>query len=328
MRRRRCAIATAALLVLGKGGAGPRAQPPGDDVATPHFERGARQYSKGDFSTAIAEFEKAYEVAPSPILLFNIAQCHRHLGNQERALFFYRRYLEQRPKAVNRAEVERRIAELEQGLESEREANERLEAGRSTRAPTAVADAAGGPDPGASPRWTAAAYGAPALIAFTNRDLDSGAVLFSATVAIGYRLPVRGPELRVGATGSLTLLPFVNEGTAARDTSALWGFLVTGSCLYPVTPRLKVGGGAGVGVIWWSGLVTGNPFTVDGAASTGPVPLPTLALGGRLEYGLGKGLFLAFAPDVLFSKTTSAGLAGAVSWVRRLDLSVGAGYAF
>jgi hypothetical protein len=89
------------------------------------FEKGATEYNLGHFTDAIAQFEKAYEIDPAPILLFNIAQCHRQNGNKERAAFFYRRYLEQNPKAENRAEVENRIADLDRSIKEEKDLQQR-----------------------------------------------------------------------------------------------------------------------------------------------------------------------------------------------------------
>ena len=89
------------------------------------FEKGATEYNLGHFTEAITQFEKAYEIDPAPILLFNIGQCHRQTGNKERALFFYRRYLEQNPKAENRNDVENRMAELERSLKEEKDIQQR-----------------------------------------------------------------------------------------------------------------------------------------------------------------------------------------------------------
>jgi Tfp pilus assembly protein PilF len=89
--------------------------------AKAYFEKGATEYNLGHFADAITQFEKAYAIDPAPILLFNIGQCHRQNGNKERALFFYRRYLEQDPKAENRAEVEKRMAELERSMKEEQD---------------------------------------------------------------------------------------------------------------------------------------------------------------------------------------------------------------
>jgi tetratricopeptide (TPR) repeat protein len=116
------AIVTLCLSVSDAAGAAPRRTP---KVTKPvpearsSFERGVKEYNLGHFEAAAAEFEKAYQLDPVPIFLFNMAQSFRQLGNVERALFFYRRYLES-PDIPDRADVERRIAELETRREAEK----------------------------------------------------------------------------------------------------------------------------------------------------------------------------------------------------------------
>ena len=79
------------------------------EAAHARFNRGVKLYNLGHFEAAIPEFEAAYDLDPAPILIFNIAQSHRQLGNKERAIFFYRRYLEQESNPPNRAEIEQRV---------------------------------------------------------------------------------------------------------------------------------------------------------------------------------------------------------------------------
>jgi tetratricopeptide (TPR) repeat protein len=81
--------------------------------ARAHYNKGTRQYDLGRFGEALAEFESAYLVVPDPVFLFNSAQCHRKLGNDEQALSFYRSYLRNAPDAPNRSEVVKRIQDLE-----------------------------------------------------------------------------------------------------------------------------------------------------------------------------------------------------------------------
>ena len=97
----------------------------GKKAAKPHYEKGASEYNLGHFAEAISEFEKAYEQDPAPILLFNIAQAHRQSGNNERAAFFYRRYLEQDPNTDNRADVEKRIKDLELVIQQQNDVKRR-----------------------------------------------------------------------------------------------------------------------------------------------------------------------------------------------------------
>jgi tetratricopeptide (TPR) repeat protein len=84
--------------------------------AKAQYDEGTRAYNLGQFDRAIAAFTRAYESDPAPILLFNIAQSHWKKGENERAVFFYRRYLDADPRTEQRGRVETRIRELEAAL--------------------------------------------------------------------------------------------------------------------------------------------------------------------------------------------------------------------
>ena len=79
-----------------------------DDAATRtakrHYERGEKLYALGKFADALDEFTKAYDAKTIPALLFNIAQCHRGMGDYDSAIFSYKKYLELAPDAPNRDE--------------------------------------------------------------------------------------------------------------------------------------------------------------------------------------------------------------------------------
>jgi tetratricopeptide (TPR) repeat protein len=80
--------------------------------ARAHYEQAVANYNLDEYAPALAEFREAYRIKPDPSFLFNIAQCHRKLGQNDAALDFYRKYLRNLPDAPNRADVERMIAEL------------------------------------------------------------------------------------------------------------------------------------------------------------------------------------------------------------------------
>jgi len=80
-----------------------------------HFQTAERHYARGRFLEAFREYETAYAIAPLPALLFNMGQCQRKLGARERAVSFYRRYLEEVPDAENREIVEGLVEELAPG---------------------------------------------------------------------------------------------------------------------------------------------------------------------------------------------------------------------
>ncbi|MBN2577356.1 MAG: tetratricopeptide repeat protein [Deltaproteobacteria bacterium] len=86
------------------------------NTAESHYQRGMKAYTLGKFPEAIEEFEKAYELRSEPVFLYNIAQSHRQNNSPQRAIFFYRRYLEAEPQAKNRADIEQRIQDLQANL--------------------------------------------------------------------------------------------------------------------------------------------------------------------------------------------------------------------
>ncbi|WP_224242973.1 tetratricopeptide repeat protein [Hyalangium gracile] len=78
------------------------------------YNDGNVAYEQGDFRKALASFNAAYQLAPLPGFLFNVAQCHRQLGAYERAAHFYRRYLSLSAKEpANAPMVRELIAEME-----------------------------------------------------------------------------------------------------------------------------------------------------------------------------------------------------------------------
>jgi tetratricopeptide (TPR) repeat protein len=98
-----------------------QAQGRGKQSAEAHYQKGMKAYTLGHFPEAIEEFEKAYELRSEPIFLYNIAQSHRQNNKPDRAIFFYRRYLEADPEAKNRPEIEKRIKDMEAQLNAKPE---------------------------------------------------------------------------------------------------------------------------------------------------------------------------------------------------------------
>ena len=61
--------------------------------------RATIEYNVGHFEQALDLYSRAYQALPTPALLFDIGQCHRMLGNGERAIFFFQGYLRDKPDA-------------------------------------------------------------------------------------------------------------------------------------------------------------------------------------------------------------------------------------
>ncbi len=204
-------VCAAALLAA----SGARAQNGNADNAQAHFDRGAKLYNLGHFQDAIGDFEKAYDLDPSPIFLFNIAQSHRQLGNKERALFFYRRYLEQAPKAANREDVERRIKDLQASVQQEAEAKQKPPTDVAPHVDTREHDApneeaapsepAPGTDVAPPPvaaddrrAWQVAVGLAPAFPTLSGSPVKAPPSMFAARLEGGYGIALPAGELARG----------------------------------------------------------------------------------------------------------------------------------
>lgn len=117
----RSIAAVVALSVSLLGAADPKKE------ARDYFDRAERDYKLGRFEDALANYSRAYERLPAPAFLFNIGQCHRNLGNHERAIYFLRGYLRDDPSAPDKQRVEDLIAELELKVAAERTQREQEE---------------------------------------------------------------------------------------------------------------------------------------------------------------------------------------------------------
>lgn len=76
-------------------------------------EHGREMHDKGDYARAIIAFKEAYVIAPSPGLLFNLAQAYRLQGNCDDASLMYRRYIATNPAPDARAIAEGHLYTVE-----------------------------------------------------------------------------------------------------------------------------------------------------------------------------------------------------------------------
>ena len=83
------------------------------DRAAALYESGKTKFQEGDFDAALAAFQQANQMVPSPLMKFNIALCYERLGDFPEALKGYKEFLREVPDAPNRAAVEQAIQRLE-----------------------------------------------------------------------------------------------------------------------------------------------------------------------------------------------------------------------
>lgn len=85
------------------------------EEAQRRYERGKEFYEESDFSAALVEFQRAYELAPSYRLLYSIAQVQYQLQDYPGALRSFQQYLQEGQAditAQRREEVQREVERL------------------------------------------------------------------------------------------------------------------------------------------------------------------------------------------------------------------------
>jgi tetratricopeptide (TPR) repeat protein len=162
------ALAGLALLLADVSAARAQAPPAAGDEASQAqaralHQRGMAAYDLGNFDEAIEAFRQAYQLAPAPGLLFNLAQAQRAKGEPgcADALRSYRAYLRALPEASNRDLVSEQIAEMERCVA----ATERRQAAASSAPPPAPAASPSAATGSWAPPWPAIALGATGLAA-------------------------------------------------------------------------------------------------------------------------------------------------------------------
>jgi tetratricopeptide (TPR) repeat protein len=89
------------------------------DRAKAIFVEGNQHFNLGEFAPALERYKTAYRILPLAAFQFNIAQCHRKLGQYKEAIAMYQNYLGGVPDASNRALVEQLITESNTAIAEE-----------------------------------------------------------------------------------------------------------------------------------------------------------------------------------------------------------------
>jgi tetratricopeptide (TPR) repeat protein len=90
--------------------AGPSAE--AKEAARAAYGRGQAAFSGGQFATAKLAFQEAFDAVPNPIVLLSIAESEMKLEQFTEAVVTWQRYLELKPDAADRADIETKIKTL------------------------------------------------------------------------------------------------------------------------------------------------------------------------------------------------------------------------
>jgi hypothetical protein len=140
------------------------------------FEAGQAAYERREFGLTAAEFQRAYALLPSPVLLYDLAQAERLAGRCGAALAHYRQFAAEHVGPLP-ADIEDKIVEVEHcsaAIPAESSAGSSRATPRFPEPPPVqVSRPAPAPVPAPGPPlpawvgWTAASVGAAALVAGT-----------------------------------------------------------------------------------------------------------------------------------------------------------------
>jgi hypothetical protein len=93
----------------------PSTAPPADGEAATRFKRGLQLFDEGDYTLALVEFERAYQLAPNYRALYNIALVNMQLGRYADATRTFEQYLHDGGDAISperRTQVANTLNEL------------------------------------------------------------------------------------------------------------------------------------------------------------------------------------------------------------------------
>lgn len=121
-----------------------------DRAARVTYEAGREAFAGGDYETALERFQQAYRLSPRPTLLYLVAQTYDRLRRDEEALTALQQYIEERPDAPNREEIEARITVLQAAVD-ERHASEEAQRATEAEADRARTEAVATPEPAPTP---------------------------------------------------------------------------------------------------------------------------------------------------------------------------------
>lgn len=172
------------------------------------FHEGVELYRAGEFVQAAVLFQRAHELDPDPVLLFNLARAREAANEHAAAAATYERYLREAPEVEDRAAIEALVRNLRERAEQRAALSE--EAPAPPRRPSAapwVVLAIGGATAGAG-------VGVGAMARARNADAESAESHASAVAR-------RGEARQLQRTANALL----GVGAAMAVAGLVWGLI-------------------------------------------------------------------------------------------------------
>ena len=299
------------------------------------FTQGNTYFDLGQFDKAIDAWQSGYQLKNDPGFLYNIAQAYRTTGEAQKAIFFYKRYLSNSPKARNRSEVEQKIEALQKQLSVQEQAKGLPPPGPfgpdnpgASGAPPATeppsAPAVGNPEVVVADGTTAGASTPAQGTTSPSGIVETGALgapqppphRIDLRAAIGFDTWSSGLQENAQPSFAFTLAGGYTFGNPAAGVrfrlGALFGYtflketdskdsftslLIDPTIIVRVAPSLVLMGDFGIGVLSIGGI-TPNSALLESSSVTinGSQALSLIRIGVAAEYDLAKSVSLFFWP--------------------------------
>jgi hypothetical protein len=310
---------TIALSLLGILVAAPQAAQADKETSIEIYKKGKKKYNLGDFAEAIPLFKQAYDEFEAPAYLYNIAQAYRQLDDCKKALFFYERFLAEKPGSSQEATIQGYVKTLKgecgdsasdpgalneidepvkkpDGTESDDEvavSNDSASADTSTTSTTVRKPAL---DTESGPLVAATAELGPAFF-----NIGEVVVPVSGTLRLGGAYSMKMGDISIEPGLSILLSNMAYE-EAAGDSSLLFtSAFANVAASIPVASALRVGGELGLGLFRYGSLAQGNPFSTGGMEVDGATTSFGLRVGVTAEYSFSEALGFSLSPGYSYA---------------------------
>jgi len=156
------------------------------------------------------------------------------------------------------------------------------------------------------------------------------AVPVQATFSLfgGYPIAINDQlQIDVGVDATYTPVPFENTMTQAKANASLISVLADAGATYTVAPNIGVRGDLGLGVLAFTGISeAGNPFTMDGAPTTGALAMFAVRAAIAGDYAFTPNLVATVTPIAFEYSPAKTGLRDDIKSITSFDFMLGIGY--
>jgi tetratricopeptide (TPR) repeat protein len=270
------------------------------EASAVHYKEAKKKYNLGDFDEAIVLFKKAYDEHEAPAYLYNIAQAYRQIGNCKKSLFFYERFLAEKPGSSQEETIKGYVAALQEECPDDgsnvgalNEIDDPVKPAAKL-APPEIKPAPAEAKPTVTkshtpsePRGPLVRLAADGGFAMVSMGEVTTPITPELALAATYLHALGDIELRAGAR--VTLATMAYEAMDGDSTMLMTRYQATVGAGYPIGPKLRVGGDIALGILGLSALDPGNPFT-NGAAESEAASNFAFGVNAEVEYALAESL--------------------------------------